>query len=145
MQYGLGPVHQRQCSYLFALLDKLCNRVDRSKAIADVGNGHQRRVACDEFLRMGEVKISAIGNVDGFDIRASALSQELPRHNVRVVFQLTDHDVLAGFYPLPDHLGDQVDALSGASGKDHLFAMGRVDEGLSLIATVFQQCSGFLS
>ena len=74
MQHGLGPVHQRQGPYLFALLDKLGNRVDRSEAIADVGNGHQRRVVCDEVRRMGEVKISAIGNVDGFDVRAGALS-----------------------------------------------------------------------
>ena len=50
------------------------------------------------------------------------------------MFQLTDHDVLAGFDARTDNLSDEVDALGCAAGKNNFFTLGRVDNGLGLAA-----------
>src|SRR3712207_1433500 len=67
--------------------------------------------------------------------RALLLAEHLPRHEVRVVLHLGDHDLVAFLdYTAAVAVHDEVDALGHAAHEDALARLARVDEAAHLLA-----------
>ena len=75
--------------------------------------------------------------VDRGDAQHGALlgAEQLPRHDIRVVLEMRDHDLVAGTdIRLPQALRDQIDALGRAADENDILDRWRVDEAAHLFA-----------
>jgi hypothetical protein len=71
-------------------------------------------------------------------LRALGGGELLPRHDVGVVLEVRDDDLVALAHVLPaPALGHEVDGLGGAAHEDHLFDFGRVDELANALPCAF--------
>ena len=95
----------------------------------DAGAGRQHR------LEGAEVELAGIVGRGHQQFRADPVAQYLPRHDVRVVLDIADDDLVAGFQVRrAPALGHQVDRLGGAAQKNDLALVGGVEEGAHLLA-----------
>ena len=77
------------------------------------------------------------GPVDRHDLQARLLllAEQLPRHDVRMVLERGDDDLVAFADALPaEGLGHEVDRLGRAADEDDLAGLGGVDERADLLA-----------
>ena len=77
--------------------------------------------------------------------RATALAQQLPRHDVGVVLHLGDEDLVAGLETLPKARCHEVDGLGRTAYEYDLFAACRVDEALHRISRRLVGVGGLLA
>ena len=97
----------------------------------------------------GQVEPAVVGEAEPLQLRAGALREQLPRHDVGVVLHLRDDDLGLVVHPVglvgpAEHVGHEVERLGGVLGEDHLVAARRVDEGGDLVAGALVQRRGLL-
>ena len=102
---------------------------DGAQGVGHVGDRHKTCRRTQERTESLHVQLTRIA--DGRDLESGPglLTHELPRNDVRMVFQGGDHDLVTG----PQQgtcpgLGHQVDALGGSSGEHHLTVFAGVEE-----------------
>ena len=84
------------------------------------------------------VEAAVVADGHDLDDGADALGGELPGHDVAVMLQRAQQDLVARLEPLTCvAVGDEVDALAGAALEDDLFLGRRVDEAAHLFAHRF--------
>ena len=70
--------------------DDFCNRVHGADGVAHVGNGDHLGARRDELGELAQVQIAIIADGNDLDLCTLHFGDELPAHNVRVVFQTAD-------------------------------------------------------
>jgi hypothetical protein len=74
-----------------------------------------------------------------FQPSANALAQHLPRHQVRMVLDIADHNLVAGLHiSRAPAMGDQVYRLGRAAHKDDLALVGGVEKRADLFARLLE-------
>ena len=129
MHRALAAVDQHRNAAGMGHLDHVGDRHDRAGDIRHVRHGDHlgsRRQSCLERV---EVEAAVVAHVDEFQHCALPLAQEVPRHDVGVMLQDRDDDLVAFL----DHRAgegrrDEVDRLGRAFGEDDLFGPLGVEE-----------------
>ncbi len=82
----------------------------------------------------------------GLDDGAGLLRDELPGHDVRVVFERGEQDLVAALQARPRvGLRHEVDGFGGAAREDDFARGGGVDEGAHALARMLEHLRGFLA
>ena len=73
----------------------LLDGIDRAQRIRNVGDGNKFRLRAEQFYKFLEDQLTPI--IDGNDAEGGAylFRQQLPRHDVGMVFQFADDDFVA--------------------------------------------------
>ena len=84
------------------------------------------------------VELAEVVDRDHLDRRAGLLGDQLPRHDVRVMLEPRQHDLVAGLqHRSAVALRDQVDAVGRALGQDDRVRVGGIEERRRLLARAF--------
>eukprot|EP01038_Epipyxis_sp_PR26KG_P001481 gene1481-2078_t len=122
----------------------LCGRVVR----LDEGDrsGHHRDqpgARAEQLAVFVKQHLAAVVHRDDSQFGAFGCGQLLPRHDVGVVLQVGDDDLVAFAHVLQaPAFGDQVDGFRGAAHEDHFVDFGRVQEALHALAGAFVGVGG---
>jgi len=131
---GLRAIDEHARAIAVSYLDHLARWRDGAEGFRHLAERHQPGARTQELLVFIEHDLAAI--VHGGDAQAGALlgAQLLPRHDVGVMLQPGDHDlvVLAEVLPAPA-LGDQIDGLGRTPNKNNLVAGAGVEEAADLV------------
>src|SRR5207244_2651531 len=107
--------------------DHSLDRIDRAEGVGGVADGDDARARREQLLVLFENQIAGVVDRDDAQRRALRVAEELPRDDVRVVFDRGDQHLVALAHvrtaPRTDH---QVDGLGGAAGEDDLLLVARV-------------------
>ncbi len=112
--------------------------------------GDDLRLLGDDLLDVRQVEPAVVREAEPLQLRARALRQQLPRHDVGVVLHLRDDDLGLVVHPVglvgpAQHVRHEVQRLGGVLGEDHLVAARRVDERGDLVARALVQRRGLSS
>ena len=119
------------------------------RMLDDQHEGDDLRLLGDDLVDVGQVEPAVVGEAEPLQLRAGALREQLPRHDVGVVLHLRDDDLglavhAVGLVGPAEHVGHEVERLGGVLGEDHLVAARRVDERGDLVAGALVQRRGLL-
>ena len=117
--------------------------LDRHERACRIGEvGHRDEPGAGRQKRLEGGQIQPAGRVDRRHDQpdADAVAQQLPGHDVRVVLELADQYLVAGFEEgRAPALGDEVDALGRAAHEDDLARVGGVQKRPHLLARLLEQ------
>jgi hypothetical protein len=98
-----------------------------------VSHGHDLRARGEQPLELLHDDLALVVEGSHAQPRSFFLAQHLPGHDVRVVLEPGDEDLVPGADVAPPvGLGDEVDAGGGPAGEDRLLHRGRAHELLGL-------------
>jgi hypothetical protein len=98
-----------------------------------VGERNELRARVEQLLVLVERELARVVDRHYAELRALLLAQHLPRHDVRVVLQVGEDDLVAGADErAPVTLHHEVDAVGHVRREDHLALLARVEEALHL-------------
>ena len=118
---GLRSVDEHWYAVGVGYADDGAHIVDGAKGVVDVTYGHELGLWCDETLKLGEDEVAILVNGYGTQLCSLRLGYLLPGHDVGMVVEGGDDDVVALTEEFPAKgLGYEVDALSGASYEDDI-------------------------
>ena len=128
---ALRGVEERERARGVGLADDLRDGVDGSEDVGDVHERHQLRAAVGQEPGEGrELQLAVRGHRDEPQLQRALGGQHLPRHQIRVVLHLREHDRIAGLEigagPRP---GDQVDGLGAVARVDDLVRRAADESG----------------
>ena len=128
----LGALRMRQ-------LDDARDRQKRPGHIRDMRHRDEPRARAQQCLKSREVELAGrIGRRDD-EPGAQALAQHLPWHDVRVMLDIADHDLVTGLETgRPPAVGDQIDRLGGAAQKHDFALVGRVQKRTRFLARLLE-------
>src|SRR5215212_759723 len=87
----------------------------------------------EEPLILSDIELAAVVDRDNADPRALLLRQHLPRHDVRVMLERGEYDLVAPADELAAvTMRDEIDTFGGSTRENDLVLVGRVDEALRL-------------
>ena len=113
-------------------MGELDDGLDRHQGAGDVGElGDRDEPGARRQQRLERGEIEPAGRIDRRDHQAEAepVAQQLPRHDVGVMLEVADHDLVAGFEKgRAPALRDEVDRLGGAAHEDDLARVGGVEK-----------------
>ena len=93
--------------------------VDRAEGVGDVREGDELGARGQQALEGDKVDFAARRDGRHDDLGAGAFGDHLPRHDVRMMLEVREQDLVAGFQVRPaPAFGDEVDALGGAADED---------------------------
>ncbi len=138
----LRAVDQDDRSRSVGRRDHLFDRIDRAERVRYMTDGDDLRAFAQLARVVVQIELAAIVHVDRPNRRASALCDELPRHDVRVVLHHRNQDFVAA----PQRAGaiavcDEIDRFGGAARPDNFVLVRGADELLCLGACAFE-CRG---
>ncbi len=135
---GLRAIEQHRHAMLFGDLDELLDRHDGAQRIGNMRQREQARARADELLEFVEVDDALLVDRNDLQHRADLLAQQLPRHDVGVMFEGADQDLIAGLEAgAQEALRDQVHCFGRAANEDDLFRVARIDEATNRLACAF--------
>ena len=121
---------------------------NRAEDVRHAGDGDDLRPLGDETsatLEAVQVERAVLGERDEPQLRAGGLGGELPRHQVRMVLDLGQQDLVPFLKHLPgEAVRDEVGRLGRASGEDDRRGVGGADEPGQLLPRAFEQRRGLL-
>ena len=136
----LGAVDHGRDPALAGRGDEIRERQHRAERVRDVGEGDDARARAEQ-AEVG-LEVDDAAPVDRHDAkrRARLRGEQLPGHDVRVVLEARDDDLVAGGEPrAPVRLGDEVDRLGRPADEDDFRGRGRVHEAARLLARALVQ------
>src|SRR2546425_1285663 len=106
--------------------DDVSNRQYRSERVRNMGDGNQGRPWPKALLELVHYQFTVIVNRCDDKSRARLLRDQLPRHDVRMVLEGGNQDLVPGLQMRSSVAGrDEVDGVGGSADKDDLtFARG---------------------
>ena len=111
---------------------------DRDQCTSDVrhmGDGDEARALGEQRLELVEQKISGIVDRRPLDDGAVALAQKMPGHDVGVMLENREHDLVALPHVLdPERISDEIDRFGCVAGEDDLMGVFRIEEGADFFA-----------
>ena len=103
MRDRLGAVDQHPRAVTVPQLDDLLRVGDRPECIGDLGGGNQFRARAEQLLELRHQQIARVVHRRHAQHRTGLLGKQLPGHDVRVVLQMGDDDLVAWPRCLPPH------------------------------------------
>ena len=138
VRHRLRPVDEHRHTVRVRDVDEPLDRRDGPEGVRHVRERRELRALGEELLVVVDEQFAAI--VDGHDLqlRALLLAEHLPRHDVRVVLEVRDDDLVAGADELAAvAVHHEIDALGAARREDDLALFLRVQEALHAAACAF--------
>ena len=123
----------------------LVNGVHRSEHVRHMGDADDFGARREELFVVGHTKIAHF--IDRNDAQASALAfcHELPRHDVGMMLDGGDDNLVALVYKgLAKRACHEVDGFGRAAGEDNLFAASRIEEAAHRVAGLLVELGGLL-
>ena len=116
---GLAAVDEHDRARSLGETGHLDGGIDGSERVGDVREGDELGTGGKQSLEGHEVDLAARRDGRDNDLGAGALGDDLPRHDVGVVLEMGEQDLVAGLEvgPAPA-LGHEIDALGGAAHED---------------------------
>src|SRR5947208_2160073 len=145
MRRGLSSIDHRERPGLPGARAHPGDRVDRAQHVRDVRKSHDARPAGDKPLERPEVERAVIPEGNGLQHGTSVPRRQLPRNDVRVVFELGDEHLVAGPQRAPDRLGQKAEAVGRPAREDDLLAVLGADEPLDTVARGLVELRGLLA
>ena len=103
------------------------DRQDRAEGVREVRHGDELRARREHALEHVEVDVARLVEGDDREARALLLAEHLPGHDVRVVLEAGDEDLVArADVRAAVGLGHEVDGLGGAAQEDDFVRLARV-------------------
>ena len=125
----LGAVDQHTGADAMSHFDHLPGRSDRAQRIGYLREGHEPGPGAQQFLIFIQQYLPVAVHRSHAQFRARFTAQPLPGHDVGVVFQPGNDDLVAFSHILPPPaLGDEVDCLGRSPEKDDLIGGWRVEK-----------------
>ena len=129
MRRALRTIHQDFCTMFVGNARKFFHGIDRAEHIAHMCHTHQFCALCKEILIGFHIQASLIRNGNHLDDNALTVAQQLPRHNVGMMFHSADNDFVALTQEcLTKTTGYEIDALRSAARENNLCRRARVNE-----------------
>ncbi len=129
VRHGLRAVHQHARAVAMRDFDHLPGRRDGAERVGHLREGDQPRARTEQLLILVQQHLTVIVDRRDAQPRPGLGAQLLPRHDVGVMLQPGDDDlVILADMLAPPGLGDQIDRLGGAAHEHDLVAGRRVQE-----------------
>ena len=143
MRDGLRAIDQRLGPCAVRQGHDLLDGHHRTERVRHLRDGHDPGAVVQELLVFIQQHLARVVHRDHAQLGALGRRKLLPGHDVGVVLQVADDDLvaLADVLRAPA-LGHEVDGLGGAAHKDHFVHIGRVDELLHALAGAFVGVGG---
>ena len=138
------PARRRAAPGRHALGDRneLLDRYDRAERIRDVSKRQQFRPWTDQLFERLEVDFTGLRDRDDLERRARLLAQQLPGHDVRVMLERGNQNLIAGLKLRScKALRDEVDAFGRAAHEYDFLRVARIDEAPDVFASAFEGVS----
>ncbi len=127
-------------------VDHWLHRDDRAERVRDVGDRHNASPLVEQPLVRRYVDLTRVVDRHHSEDRALLLTEHLPGHDVRVVLQRRNHDLVTRPHRPPAvGLGHEVDPFGGATHEDDLARLRRIQEPLDPRAGSFVRLGGALT
>ena len=94
VHHRLSAVNQHLRAGLVGFFDNLCHRVFRPEHVRDLGDRHQPRFIIQQCVELLKLQRPVKVKRNDPQLRANALTEHLPRHDIGVVLHLGDDDVI---------------------------------------------------
>src|SRR5690606_14668736 len=116
----------------------LLERQDATECVGNVRHGNHAHPIIHQFQEVPHVYLPALVDRADYEFRSRLFADELPRHDVGVVLEMRDENLLAVFqaWPAPA-LCNEIDGGRRAAGKYHFRSRSRVDKGHQRITRAF--------
>ena len=136
---GLAAIDQHRDAAGMGELDDLLDRDDGAERVRHLGDGDDLGARAEQLFEFVEEEIAVIIDRRPFDDGAAALAVEMPGHDVGMVLQDGEHDLIA----LVDHqaakaLGHEIDGLGGVAGEDQLILGRRIEKAAHAFAGILE-------
>ena len=110
----LRAIHEQQRTRAVHLFGDLRDRVDRAERVGHVLKRNEPRLLVQQRIELVEAVPPLVIDVDVADACADALREHLPGHEVGMVLENADDDLIAG-----------LDVLDAPRARDQVHALGR--------------------
>ena len=111
----------------------LLDWVDCSQRIRNVHHADEPGARVEQFFIFVDQQFTGVVDRYHSDLRTGFVGQHLPRHDIRMVLERGQYDLVAGLDELAAvAVHHQVDRIGGAAGEDRFALFGCVDEALQL-------------
>ena len=123
MRDALCAVNEYRNSALPCVFDNFFNRADGSQGVGHMRDANQEDSVIDEVKQRVELDLTHVVDRRDDQLRAGLLANQLPGHDVGVVLEVRDQDLVTGLQArAAQALCNQVDRLGGATRQDNLIA-----------------------
>ena len=139
MHRRLAAIDQHRDAPGMGDADDLLHRHDGAERIRHLGDGDDPGARAQKLLEFLDEEIAVIVDRRPFDHGAPAFAMEMPGHDIGMMLEDREHDLIA----LADHhpaegLRHQIDRLGGIAGEDDLVRRRRVDEAAHAFARILE-------
>ncbi len=126
---GLAAIDQHGNAAGMGELDDFLDGNNGAQRVRHVGDGDDLGARAEELFEFVEEEIAIVIDGGPFDDGAAALAVEMPGHDVGMVLEDGEDDLIA----LVDHqaakaLGHEIDGFGGVAGEDQLILGRRIEE-----------------
>ena len=120
---GLRTVDHADYTPFTSFAADVADRIDGAEHVRHVGHAEDFHFRGQQRVQRVQIELAAIVEFGDLDRRAGTLRDQLPRHDVGVVFHAREHDRVAGLQPRQrPGIGDQIDRERGAAAQHQLVA-----------------------
>ena len=145
MRHTLCAIGQEVSAMSMSHLGHTGYGVDRAEHIAHMRHTDQTRTRREQLLIGLHIQFAGIVHGDDFNHDALTLSQELPGHDVAMVFHHREQDLVSFLQKrFAEARGHQIKALGGASGEDDFAHALGTDKCSDALAGLLVECGGLL-
>ena len=141
---GLSTVNKHRNAMTMGNGNHLLDRIDRSQHIRHMSESDKACTVAEQVLIGLHIHLTAI--VDGHDTQGHslALPDELPGHDIAVMFHHSDDNFITVLQHLAERRCHEVDALGGATSENHLLDAAGIDEATHLFTRLLHEICRFL-
>ena len=141
---GLRGVDQHERPGVFRGAGHFRDRIDGAEGVGNPGEREDFRALVEQGKERVLVQRAVLVAGNHLENRAGALAEHLPRNDVGMVLQRGNEDFIARLDPAgkPEDVGDEIDAIGGAGGEDHLVRSGGIEVGGDRLAGFFKGLGG---
>ena len=129
MRRCLSCINNDNCADFVGTSCHLLDRIHSTQRIGDIGDRNDSGILAQKFQILVLNYLTAVIHWDHPHSAASLLSNDLPRHNIRMVFHFADQNLVTGFQTLTAvRTCNQIQSFGGSPDKDDLPGMVSVDK-----------------
>ena len=122
----------------------LCGGIDGAQNVGHVAEGNEPGPGAEQGAIGVHIQLTLVRHRNELQNHALGLTQEMPRHDIGVMFHHRQNDLVAFNQPLTERGRDQIDRLGRALGEDNLIDRPSVDQLGDAAAGGFIGLGGFV-
>ena len=141
----LGTVYQHGDSVVMSRTNHLFHGIYCTEHIAHVGDAHQTGALVKQLFVFVQTELAFVGNGNHAQTDAFASLNQLPAHNVGVMFHLAyDHFIAFLQNGIAKGRSHQINTFCGAAGKDYLSSGASIQKAAHSFTGLLMQFSSLL-